>query len=307
MFWWHILHDYIPSRANLHRRHIDPLGTCDTCGAREETTFHALVECTYARLFWAKLYEITGVKLPTLIPDTWALALLDNNFCGEKEQTIILCGMWSLWCSRNDRKHGKAPIDAVAAVNWALDVCYYLIPVQGNAVGSTTVSAPQRWQRPPANSVKINIDGAFVDDESSGAIGAVARDDEGEFLLATTRRLPAVASALAAEAEALRAGVQLIHTVTNGPVIMETDSLELLDLWNNRASQRSVFAPIFDDIQGLASSFSSFCVVHVKRTANGAAHACAQAAYSIPFEVWANTPPSFLLQVLQDDCNHVNE
>jgi len=41
-----------------------------TCGAREETTFHALVECTYARLFWAKLYEITGVKLPTLIPDT---------------------------------------------------------------------------------------------------------------------------------------------------------------------------------------------------------------------------------------------
>jgi len=154
--------------------------------------------------------------------------------------------MWSLWCSRNDGKHGKAPIDAVAAVNWALDVCYYLISVQGNAVGSTTVSAPQRWQRPPANSVKINIDGAFVDDESSGAIGAVARDDEGEFLLATTRRLPAVASALAAEAEALRAGVQLIHTVTNGPVIMETDSLELLGLWNNRASQRSVFAPIFD-------------------------------------------------------------
>ena len=95
--------------------------------------------------------------------------------------------------------------------------------------------------------------------------------------------------------------------MTNGPVIMETDSLELLGLWNNRASQRSEFAPIFEDIQGLASSFSSFCVVHVKRTANGAAHACAQAAYSIPFEVWANTPPSFLLQVLQDDCNHVNE
>ena len=25
------------------------------------------------------------------------------------------------------------------------------------------------------------------------------------------------------------------------------------------------------------------------------------------FEVWANAPPSFLLQVLQDDCNHFDE
>ena len=56
------------------------------------------------------------------------------------------------------------------------------------------------------------MDGAFSADESSGAIGAVARDAEGVFLMAMTRRLPAVASALAAEAEALRAGVQLIHS-----------------------------------------------------------------------------------------------
>ena len=100
------------------------------------------------------------------------------------------------------------------------------------------------------------MDGAFSADESSGAIGAVARDAEGVFLMAMTRRLPAVASALAAEAEALRAGVQLIHTVTNGPVMLETDSLEVVALWNNRATQRSEFTPIFDDIQELASSFS---------------------------------------------------
>ena len=147
----------------------------------------------------------------------------------------------------------------------------------------------------------------FSADESSGAIGAVARDAEGEFLMAMTRRLPAVASALAAEAEALRAGVQLIHTVTNGPMMLETDSLEVVALWNNRATQRSEFTPIFDDIQDLASSFSSFCIMHVKRTANMAAHACAHFVASSAFEVWANDAPSFLLQTLQYDCNHVNE
>jgi len=73
----------------------------------------------------------------------------------------------------------------------------------------------------------VNVDGAFAADNNSGAIGAVARDDAGVFLMAVSRRLPVVASALAAEAEALRAGVHMIHTVTQGSVIMETDSLEL--------------------------------------------------------------------------------
>ena len=47
--------------------------------------------------------------------------------------------------------------------------------------------------------------------------------------------------------------------------------------------------------------------MHVKRTANRAAHACAHFAASSAFEFWANDAPSFLLQILQDDCNHANE
>ena len=64
---------------------------------------------------------------------------------------------------------------------------------------------------------------------------------------AITRRLTRVAPALSSEAEALRAGVQMIHSVTSGPVIMETDSLELVNLWKHKATQRSEFAPIFQD------------------------------------------------------------
>lgn len=97
VFWWCILNEYIPSRANLHRRHIDPLSTCDTCGACDETTFHALLECTYARQFWIRLCEITDVKLPTLTPDSWSSDILEDRTCNGKDRAIILCGMWSLW------------------------------------------------------------------------------------------------------------------------------------------------------------------------------------------------------------------
>ena len=116
--------------------------------------------------------------------------------------------------------------------------------------------------------------------------------------------MPGVSSALAAEAEALREGVRLVHSVTTGSVVMETDSLELVSLRSKRAFQRSEFASVFYDIKELAASFSSFSVVHARRSANKAAHACAKFAVSTEFEVWANDPPSFLVQILHDDCNH---
>ncbi|KAF8728904.1 hypothetical protein HU200_018200 [Digitaria exilis] len=47
------------------------------------------------------------------------------------------------------------------------------------------------WQRLPENTLKVNVDGAFFPSDGSGAIGAVARDAAGAFLMATTRRLPA--------------------------------------------------------------------------------------------------------------------
>jgi hypothetical protein len=110
VFWWHLINDYIPSKANLHRRHVDLLNICETCGASAETTFHALFECTYARMFWSKLRELFGVRLLDLHPDTWASMLLDDGTCEEMDRAIMLCGTWSIWRSRNDRLHGKSPL-----------------------------------------------------------------------------------------------------------------------------------------------------------------------------------------------------
>jgi hypothetical protein len=97
--------------------------------------------------------------------------------------------------------------------------------------------------------LKVNVDGTFILGANSGAARAVARDSsQGNFLMAMTRRLPAVASTLSAEAKALREGVKMIRTVTTGGVVMETDSLELVNLWKNRPTQRSELAPILYNI-----------------------------------------------------------
>lgn len=216
VFLWRVSHKFIPSRANLHRRHIDPLSTCDTCGASIETTFHALTECTYARCFWVRLKELTGIKLPNLDPRTWTEQLLDDQFCQERDRGIILCGMWSIWRARNDRRIGKAPIVLKSAVDWALDVCFHLMHVGNEQTPTARERVPRCWQRPPADHVKINTDGAFNSETCAGATGAVIRTNDGGFLLASARILKEVSSALVTEAEACRDGVRLAFSNTEG-------------------------------------------------------------------------------------------
>ena len=91
---------------------------------------------------------------------------------------------------------------------------------------------------------------------------------DGSFLAASARRLDSVASVLMTEAEALRDGIRLIPQGTLDRVIAETDSEELVSLWRSRGTDMSEIATILCDVQELA--FSSFVIVHVRRTANAA-------------------------------------
>jgi hypothetical protein len=76
-----------------------------------------------------------------------------------------------------------------------------------------------QWQKPEAGTVKINTDGSFQVESLVGATGAVIRDDNGAFLKAMVRQIPADGSSLMTEPQ--------------WKVILETDSLELVNLWHS--------------------------------------------------------------------------
>ncbi|KAI4965327.1 hypothetical protein ZWY2020_054797 [Hordeum vulgare] len=84
---------------------------------------------------------------------------------------------------------------------------------------------------------------------------------------------------------------------------METDSLEMVNLWNNRHNSRSVVAPVINEIEELADGFHSFVIQHVSRSSNGPAHLCAQHACNVSVtESWLSETPSFLVSSLLADC-----
>ena len=97
VLWWRVLHEFLPTKYTLHRRHIERTAHCEVCGADEESIKHVLMDCTIARLFWDSTKHITGVKLPRLHEMTWARDLLQPDICPRKHAAIIICGTWSLW------------------------------------------------------------------------------------------------------------------------------------------------------------------------------------------------------------------
>ena len=85
-------------------------------------------------------------------------------------------------------------------------------------------------------------------------------------------------------------------------MLMETDCLEVVNLWDSRVGSRSVIAPLLLEIDGLASTFTSFVIQHVIRSSNVPSHPCAKLACSQEMsDAWMELPPSFLVASIVAD------
>lgn len=170
VFWWRVLHGFLPARQVLWRKHIEPIACCEVCGAQEESIMHTLVGCTVAKEVWRQVREATDVKLPTLHPLTWASDLM-TGMCSEKETAIILCGMWALWTMRNKKRHGELSMSVYQAAIWARDTIFDLWQLSYPA-GQARIEAIQpKWQPPNLGWVKVNTDVAFYATEKSWSDG----------------------------------------------------------------------------------------------------------------------------------------
>jgi ribonuclease HI len=72
--------------------------------------------------------------------------------------------------------------------------------------------------------IKINVNTSFCGENMSGAIGAIARDDHGDFIAATSWFIPHVVSVDMAEIMAIRNGFYLAAKIGCRSLIIESDS-----------------------------------------------------------------------------------
>jgi hypothetical protein len=76
IFWWRVIKGFLPRNAEMKSRHIRENGHCDACRKPEESLYHVLIACPWARRFWIVVKETLGKRMPELHPTTWATNLL---------------------------------------------------------------------------------------------------------------------------------------------------------------------------------------------------------------------------------------
>jgi hypothetical protein len=297
VFWWRVLRGILPVESTLQYRHIAQLARCKVCLAENEDMMHALIKCSHARNFWREAESWLKIKLPTLHPDTWTKDILCDPIIPESDRSVIVTIMWSIWTSRNNIVHDKGSLDHVQSLKMTRDALALMELPRHHA----RILPGHGWRPPEEGWVKINTDAGISSDTARGGAGGIARTKT-EFIGAWCKPYPGVTDPMIAEALSLRDGVIFAQLRGFSRVVMEVDCLEIVNLWDSRAVSRSVITPVLLDIEGLASSFTSFIIQHVKRFSNMSAHLCAKLACTQDeTSCWMNLVPSFLTVSCQAD------
>jgi ribonuclease HI len=295
--WWRVLRGILPVETVLKHRHIAEISRCKICLAMDEDLMHALIHCEHARRFWEEAQGWLDFILPKLHPLTWARDITCDSHFSDSVRAKIITTMWAIWSSRNSWTHDRGSYDPVHSVKMAkeslavLDIpkrCAATLPGHG-------------WRPPEEDFIKINTDGGLSLVARKGGAGGVARS-RSAFLAAWSKPYEGITDPLIAEALAVRDGVIFARLRGYSKVVMETDCLEVISLWNNRHDSRSVVAPILQELGELVISFNSFIFQHVPRSANNSAHLCAKLACTLTVSSsWLDCIPDFLLVSIQAD------
>ncbi|KAK8596854.1 hypothetical protein V6N13_001461 [Hibiscus sabdariffa] len=160
---------------------------------------------------------------------------------------LLLTVMWNLWNRRND---------------WYIS--YYLFPSRTHALDAT-----------PEGYIKINTDGALDRVSRSVGLGVVARDSHGIVLGGLSQQSPSSSDVLHVEFLAVHAGVLMARDKGWRNVILETDSITIVNKFNRLGPDLSTLSPLIDDVRLLLAEFADCRVIYVPRTCNLVSHTLA--------------------------------
>jgi ribonuclease HI len=248
-----------------------------------EDILHLLFECDTAKQIWSSLGLIEIIEEAMLV-DRAGSAVLEHLLSAEKPMSgfesiglleVIGTACWYLWWMRRQRTHGE-PVPPI----FKCKVSILSITANAAKAGSKNPARQIKWEKPLVRQVKINVDGSFSQSSHSGAAGAVMRDYTGNFMAASTVYFPNITSANVAEALAMKEGLGLASRLGANDVIMESDSLEIIDACSGVDEWWGDASAIFVDCMDLAAGIGKVVFKHCRREANEAAHLLARNSFT---------------------------
>nr|XP_027102671.1 uncharacterized protein LOC113723910 [Coffea arabica] len=127
---------------------------------------------------------------------------------------------------------------------------------------------PVSWKRPPFQYVTLNTDASVVHGREAG--GGLLQDHEGKVIFAFYKEFRET-DVIIAESLALLHGLRLCSVAFKGRLMVEADSLMLVNLVNTRNSAKWPLCNFVRQIRELVRSYSA-SVCHSFKEANHAAN-----------------------------------
>ena len=303
VFWWRVIHNSLPSKSEMKRRHIEKESFCEVCGDPDESLYHVFFLCPVAKRLWAEIKRLFGIRINTLHPQSWTADIFRQEVCSSSSVEWLICGAWALWNGRNNRRHGRKVWEPGAIARYISGLIEEMSFLKMPAKSKNTAGVVH-WKPPMPGWVKINTDASFNPNSSSGAAGVVIRDDMGAVCSGAARWFDNVQDALMAEALAAREGLELAVEMGYDRIILEVDCKNLKTLIEDGSGVRSSIGGLCFDITELSKMFSEFRIEWVSRGANSVAHYCACTVSATERSLfWRDDVPDWLSKLAAFDCN----
>ncbi|XP_042974648.1 uncharacterized protein LOC122306281 [Carya illinoinensis] len=138
--------------------------------------------------------------------------------------------------------------------------------------------------------------------QHSASIGVILRDCKGKVLMSVSKREHEVNNAIRIKMLAILRGLQLSAHLGIHHLIVESDSLILVQELQESEPSMSMVGNVIKDTKKLKNCFQSCEVRHVGRICNEAAHRLARFAWNVnDISLWWESFPNVIAQVLWNE------
>ncbi|KAM6589363.1 hypothetical protein CsatA_011968 [Cannabis sativa] len=314
IFAWKVLQNILPTAAALFKKKVLTSAECSLCASNWKSIGHALFGCKHARVIWkASKFQLDLSKAQNMFNGDYLISL--STILNQQDYELLLCIMWGIWTDRNKVVHSGSPRQPAAIVQYAVRFHEDFsrarqVPspatVDSNQPPATpippTVQQAPKWQPPPINCFKLNVDAATNVDQKKLGIGAIIRDHNGFVVAAYSKVVQGSFRSDEMEAKALFHALNWASQNRFAVTHIETDALRVSNALSFVSQDLSCFSDLIMDVRCLLSFFPQVLVTHVKRSANQAAHGLAKFSLGLDDDIcWIEEVPYPIFSVVVND------
>ncbi|XP_024629881.1 uncharacterized protein [Medicago truncatula] len=131
---------------------------------------------------------------------------------------------------------------------------------------------PHAWSKPPAGTIKCNVDAASFNNNSIMGYGICFRDSSGSFMFGKSDYLYSSTTILEAETIGLLEAIKMAILDGMTAVFFVTDCKTLVDALATNSNPPNEFGDLISQCRSLLLTSPDFVVSHIRRQANSVAH-----------------------------------